>query len=364
MKVRDDEPHVPRLRKARVNGPLLPFFAASVAFTLPIPASAHVNGPTEPSWTAGWTFTPEILIGLLILAALYAAGLRRQRGRDNAGSPWRHVNFFCALAAWFIALQSPLDALAEHSFFLHQVQHLLLQTVAPMIFMLAAPQRLLAAGMPALLRRWMLAPILSSRALRGLFGFLVQPWIAALLLVASLYAWHWPPYHDRALLDEGVHYWMHTSMLAAGLLFYGCVFDPRPAPLGARYGVRMNVLWFTMTANMLLGAALALKDTALYGAYDQVGRLWDLSALQDERVGGLIMWIPGSAACVPAFLALLHIWNSQEARVDARRRRGIAPAAAASGTRNPRVAFWLASAAFIAFAGTLGVGLIATRHLF
>ena len=335
--------------------------AACAAFALPMPALAHVSSATEPASMIRWTLTPDILIGLFILAALYAAGLWRQRGRDRAAAPWRHASFFCALTAWFIALQSPLDALAEHSFFLHQVQHLLLQTVAPMLFMLAAPQRLLAAGMPAPLTRHILAPVMSSRAIRGVFGFLAQPWIAALLFVASLYFWHWPPYHDRALLDEGVHYGMHASMLAAGLLLYGCVFDPRPAPLGARYGVRMNILWFTMTASMLLGAALALKDTALYAAYDLVGRLWGLAAITDERLGGLIMWIPGSAACVPAFLARLRVWDSQAARADARRRRGIAGTARATGNRG--VALWLASAALIAFAATLAVGLIATRGL-
>jgi putative membrane protein len=311
---------------------------------------------------ARWTFTPEILIGLSILAALYAAGLWRLRGRDNAVASSRHASFIAALAAWLIALQSPLDLLAEHSFYMHQVQHLLLQTVAPMLFMLSAPQRLLAAGMPVPVRRAVLAPFIASRAVRGLFGFLAQPWIAALLLVASLYAWHWPPYHDRALLDEAVHYWMHASLLATGLLFYACVFDPRPAPLGARYGVRMNVLWFIMTAGMLLGAALALKDSALYAAYDQVGRLGGLAAITDERLGGLIMWIPGSAACVPAFLVVLRNWSSREARVDERHRRGITVTARA--TANHGVALWLASAALIAFITTLGIGWIAVGHRF
>lgn len=339
---------------------LLPLaMATTLAFLEP--ASAHVSGAPEEHSMIEWTLTPDILIGLLLLATFYALGLWRQRGRDTAAASWKHVSFFSALVTWFIALQSPLDALAEHAFSLHQVQHLLLQTVAPMLFMLATPQRLLAAGMPAFLRRHVLGPILSSRVVRSLFGFLAQPWIAAVLLVATMYAWHWPPYHNRALLDDGVHYWMHTTMLAAGLLFYACVFDPRPPPLGARYGVRMNVLWFTMTAAMLLGAGLFIKDTALYPAYDQVGRLWGLSAIADERLGGLIMWIPGGAACTPAFLVLLHTWNSREAQMHARRRRGIT-LAADMRTPNPRVALWLVVAAFIGFASTLGVGLIAAHR--
>lgn len=341
------------MRPARA---MLGFAAGSV----PAAALAHANGRAAAvPWTA-WIITPEILAGTAIVAALYGAGLWKQRGKEHSARRWPHAAFFSGLAAVFLALQSPLDALADRSFFMHQLQHLLLQTVGPMLLMLAAPQAILVAGVPAGLRRGVLGPILASRPVRQAFGFLARPWIAALLLVASLYAWHWPPYHDLAVLDDAVHYVMHFTMLAAGLLFFSCVFDPRPPPLGAGYGTRINILWAAMTANVLLGAGLALKDTALYTAYEQIGRLWEIGALEDERLGGLIMWIPGSVACLPAFLVVLRMWNSQEARLDERRRRGIAPPAAATRAANYRVALWLALAAFAGFAGTLGVGLITT----
>jgi putative membrane protein len=333
-------------------------FAAGVA---PASALAHADGRAADHhlWTA-WNITPEIFIGTVIVAAIYGAGLWKQRRKQHAAASWPHVAFFSGLAAVFLALQSPLDALADRSFFMHQLQHLLLQTAGPMLLMLAAPQAILVAGVPAALRRGVLGPILASRPVRGAFGFLARPWIAALLLVASLYAWHWPPYHDLAVLDDTVHYFMHFSMLAAGLFFFFAVFDPRPAPLGARYGTRINILWAAMTANVILGASLALKDTALYAAYEQIGRLWELSALEDEQLGALIMWIPGSAACVPAFMVLLRMWSSQEARLEERRRRGIPASVVAVRTANYRVALWLALAAFAGFAGTLGIGFITT----
>lgn len=337
--------------------------AACVAVELPAPALAHADRAADAS-TLGWNVTPDIFIGILLVGALYAAGGWRQRGKDSALSRWKHLSFFSGLTALLVALQSPLDALAEHFFFLHQVQHLLLQTVSPMLLMLAAPQRLLVVGMPPTLRRHVLAPMLSSGAVRAVFAFLARPWIAALSLVASLYIWHWPPYHDWAVLNSAAHYLMHITMLAAGLVFYACVFDSRPAPPGTRYGTRVNILWFAMTANMLLGAALALKETALYTAYDRIGWFGNLAALGDERLGGLIMWMPGSAACVPAFLVLLRMWNAQETRIDERRRHGIALTPHAAAATNHRVALWLVLAACIAFAGTLGVGVITTGHRF
>ena len=353
--VADRSGHWKRLRTAG---------SAIAAVVAPAAALAHVDHEADAASTAGWNVTPDILIASLLVAAVYAAGLWRQRSKGSTASPWKHVNFFCGLAAVFIALQSPLDALANHLFSMHQVQHLLLQTVAPIFLMLSAPQGLLVAGMPAAVQRYVLRPVMSSRAVRRVFGFLVRPWIAAFLLVASLYVWHWPPYHDRAVLDDTVHYLMHVTMLAAGLLFYWHVFDPRPPPQGAGYGTRWNILLFTMTAGMLLGAAIALKDTALYTAYDRAGRLWELSPLTDERIGGLIMWIPGSMLCVPAFLVILRMWNSRESRLDGHRRRGVAPVMPAVRAGNLEFALRLAAIALAAFGATIGVALITTGQRF
>ena len=253
------------------TAPAARVISAMAASAAPGAALAHAEDQAAAvPWTA-WNITPDILAAIVIVAALYAAGLWKERRRERGAPRWRHWAFFGGLAAVFVALQSPLDALADRLFFVHQVQHLLLQTVGPMLLMLAAPQGLLVAGMPAALQRHALGPVMSRRAVRGVFGFLARPWIAAFLLVASLYGWHWPPYHDLAVLNDAVHYLMHFTLLAAGLLFYWCVLDPRPNPLGATYGTRWNILLFTMTAGMLLGASIALKSTVFYTAYDHIG---------------------------------------------------------------------------------------------
>ena len=102
----------------------------ALAAALPITALAHVDTePAADAWSA-WDLKIDILAGLALAAVLYAAGMWKLRARDSASGPWRHTSFFGGLAALFVALQSPLDALAEHSFFMHQLQHLLLQTVA------------------------------------------------------------------------------------------------------------------------------------------------------------------------------------------------------------------------------------------
>ncbi|MCL6646109.1 MAG: cytochrome c oxidase assembly protein [Dehalococcoidia bacterium] len=333
---------------------------AAAASLAPAVALAHSGShPLEVPWTA-WNFSPEILAGTLLLGALYVRGLARER---HMAGPARAAAFFCGLAAVLLSLASPLDALAERSFFVHQIQHLLLQIAAPLLLLLAAPQRILLSGVPPGLRRGVLARVLTSPSLRRVFGLLVRPWVAAFLLVATQYVWHWPPYHDLALLDDAVHYLMHVTMLAAGLVFFASVLDPRPPPIGAAYGTRWNALLFAMTAGMLLGAALALKETVLYAAYERFARPWGLEATSDERIGGLIMWIPGSILMVPVFLHLLRLWNAREGRLDERRRRGLPVGARAGPGRNLGLALALGAIAIAVLATTFGVALLATGEL-
>ncbi len=286
---------------------------------------AHVETSAAANpWTT-WPFTPDIVLGTLVMGALYAFGIAARGARQRPVPWWRHMSFFGGLLLVFLALQSPADVISEHVFAIHQIQHLLLHTVGPMFLMLAAPQILLTAGLPEPLRRWVLAPIMENGLMRGLFRFLSQPVVATVIFTGSLYFWQIPHYHDVALLNTSVHYLMHATMLVAGLVFFWRVFDPRPAPLGARYGVRLAMLWITVVGNILIGAVLTLKSSVLYPAYDQLGRWFGFTALPDEQLGGIVLWIPGSMMCVLAILVVVALWGSHDTRIDERRQRGIAP---------------------------------------
>lgn len=66
-----------------------------------------------------------------------------------------------------------------------------------------------------------------------------------------------------------------------------------------------------------------MKRTPLYDSYEANGRIWDLGALQDELLGGFIVWIPGSMMFVVLLLLVIRLWGARESRVDGLRQRGI-----------------------------------------
>ena len=99
-------------------------------------------------------------------------------------------------------------------------------------------------------------------------------------------------YHDLAILNDSVHYLMHTSSLFTSLVFVWRVLDRRPAPRGTPYGVRLIMLRVMNLSNIVIGSYLAFKGSFLHSAYAQLGRLWNLSALGDELLRGALIWIP------------------------------------------------------------------------
>src|SRR6185312_14465371 len=111
---------------------------------------------------------------------IYGAGIRRRRGRSNVGQKLRDTAYFTGVASVFLALESPIDALADHLFWVHQIQHILLRMMAPMLIALSAPQATLIRGLPRTLRASMLSPFASVGVLRSVFGVVTNAVVVTL----------------------------------------------------------------------------------------------------------------------------------------------------------------------------------------
>jgi putative membrane protein len=333
------------LRTYRVNW----CFAASLLLA---PRAAVAHGDEiyagEPIM-AMWQFEPEIVAGLLIAGALYIAGVRR----GASSQWWRHALFFGGLAALALALLSPIEPLADHVFVIHQVEHMLLRTIGPMLILLSQPQAALMRGMPDRLRRQVFSPLVASSGVRRTFGFFAQPAVATFLFVGVSWFWMTPKWHDIAILDEPIHYSWHVSLLVTGLFFFSTIFDPRPAPAGPSLGTRLVMFWCAAMGNIVLGAFLTFKNVPLYHAYDVMGRMFGLDALTDEQIGGLTMWIPGCMMFALSAILILYRWGLDEERtLERRRRMGTAEAHSATqaanlSRSNRAVAVGLGSFAFL-----------------
>ncbi|HTK71391.1 MAG TPA: cytochrome c oxidase assembly protein [Croceibacterium sp.] len=314
-------------------------FAAALLLAA-APAAAHGDHLSQGTsvWSL-WQFSPEILLGLAFAGAIYWRGSRG----GQVARRWRIASFFGGLAALFVALISPVEELSDHIFSVHQVEHMLLRSVAPMLLFLSVPQAAMVRGCP----RWLTRFFGGSGWLRRLVGVLRFPPLATLLFLLSSYFWMIPYYHDMAIENEPIHYLWHITLLVSGLIFFSVIFERRAPPQGPGLVTRLGMFAAAALGNIVLGAFLSLKDVPLYSAYVVLGHMWHVSELTDEQTGGIIMWIPGTMMFAMSAIWIIYSWAREETRLTDRRFRTGRELVNATRQSNGALALGLLSAALL-----------------
>jgi putative membrane protein len=266
---------------------------------VPIASILHFFEPYE--------FSPTVaLIALLSLAA-YVRGLRL---RGLKGQGLRAFAFVTGVAIMYVSLQTQYDYWAQHMFFMHRTQHLILHHLGPVLIVLSAPFATMRAGMPEPVRRRVVDPILANSVLRACYRAVQQPVVAGVIFVGLIYFWLIPPIHFYAMLNVPLYNTMNWGMAVDGLLFWRVMLDPRvPSPDGAAgYGVRIGVLIAVAFPQILLGALISFAQHDLYPNYAICGRMWPISPVVDQQLGGLITWIPPAMMSFIGLLIVLSQW--------------------------------------------------------
>ena len=242
-----------------------------------------------------------VVTGLIAAAALYAAGIARlwRRAGRGAGVPaWRVIAFFTGLAILALALLPPLDTWGAQLFSMHMLQHELLMLVAAPLAVAGAPLGVFLWAFPPAGRK-RLAAALTSTPVPLVWGALVQPLTAWTLHAAMLWLWHVPRFFQAGLADDGVHALQHLCFLLSALLFWSALIGAR-TPL--RHGAAVLYLLTTLIHSGMLGALLTFSPRPWYPAYAGRTEAWGISLLEDQQLGGLIMWVPAGVVLMLAGL--------------------------------------------------------------
>jgi cytochrome c oxidase assembly factor CtaG len=282
--------------------------------------------PIARAALSSWDWRPEVIAFMLMLGALFWLGWRRLRaigvrrhGWRSLGAVWRPLCYTGGLLVIGLALMSPLDVLVQQFFFMHMIQHLLLIMVAPVLLLLPNPLPYVLWGLPERLRLAVGRGINSlinkestaGRALRKMTG----PFAVWFIMIAFIVGWHDPGMYNAALRSDFVHDLEHLTMFLAGMLFWWTVTGAGPRlHKNLSRPAKVAFVIAAIPANMALGAALAFSQEPIYTYYSDMPRLWGISVLDDQRLSGIIMWIPGSMMYFMTALSLIFMILSGEGR--------------------------------------------------
>lgn len=281
--------------------------AAGLALTAAVPSRAwgHEDAPLAPHdlWRA-WTLEPLVLLGITAAALVYFHGVRQVWRRAGAGRGvrrWQAACFAGGLGILAVALISPLHALGGVLFGAHMTQHVLLMGIAAPLLVLGEPLRAAAWALPPQSRR-RAADLLAATGLRAMWRGITTPAAAWVLHALVLWAWHAPRLYSATVGSDAIHTAQHTSFILAAVVFWAALRDRATHGLGVLY------LFTTAVHSSILGALLAFAPVAYYTPYEATAPLWGMSALEDQQIGGLIMWVPAGLVYFGAALALLASW--------------------------------------------------------
>ena len=254
----------------------------------------------------GVAVLPVILAGHFGLGWLYHRGLSHPRWRRTAPATRQRVFFWLGLLAIAAGSAGPLAFAGAGSFATHQVGHVLMRLLGPLMIALAQPWGVIAAALP---RRWRRR--LAEIATRSPLRVLRHPAAATLLLIGVFYLWHLPALFRQAVDIPALGALAHVTLMLTGLWYFAMLLDPRDPPEGAARGARLLTGVAVVFSNILLGALIALKDSVAYGPAGMHG---GLATLSDEAIGGYVIWVPSSILMIVATVLALHGWNRAEER--------------------------------------------------
>lgn len=290
-----------------------------------------------PVWTillTGWSLPWLPVIGILVAAGLYMRGVRVvDSAHPRHPIPASRRNCFLAgLLVLYVAVGSPIAVYDTSLFWVHMIQHLLILNVAAPLLMLGGPITVWIRASSPRTRRRVVLPLLRSRPV-AILTFPITCWI--LLGPLVLYATHFTPMFDAALRLNWVHEIEHALYLFASCLFWWPVVGRDPSRWKLSYPAKLLYLFTAMPALTFLGLALMNSNQVIYPTYAAaaVARGWGLSAIDDQKLAGFIMWVPGSMFVLVAILWTAAQWMRAEERageridrvLDARRATGTAP---------------------------------------
>jgi putative membrane protein len=257
--------------------------------------------PPEP-WQ-DWDLHPSVVIGLVLLGGLYVY-------QGGLAAPRRQLaSFVAAILVLGLALNGPLHDLSDYYLFsAHMAQHLVLTLVFP---------PLLLYGIPA----WALRPLFqrSPRLVFGIAARATRPLTAAVIFSTPITLWHFPQFYEAALRHHAVHIVQHLVFIASAVLMWWPILSPVPELPRAGYPTQLLYLFLLGLPMSLAGALITLSTQVLYPFYLTAPRVWGLSPIADQQLGGLLMWVVGTLALWAAATVVWFRWSAREEHGDVER---------------------------------------------
>ena len=261
-----------------------------------------------------WAWEPITIALLAASGLLYASGVRalwRRAGTGSGIKRWQAASFGAGLLALTIGLLSPLAWLSTVLFSAHMTQHEVLMLVAAPLLVFGHP---LVAVIWALPRRWRDTVGGATRhpAFSNAWQRATTPLTVFIIHAIVLWLWHVPALWEAAMRSTPLHAIQHLTFVLAAALFWWGMVHGRYGRMA--YGAAVFYVFLTAIHSSLLGAVMTIAPSIWYRSYVDAAAKWNVDALVDQQLAGLLMWVPSGVIFIVLGLALFAAWLGESER--------------------------------------------------
>lgn len=256
-----------------------------------------------------WALDVPWLLLCALAAAWYVRAWRRSRAMGTPHPAWRMVAFLAGVVLVLLAVISPIEHYGNQLLWANFAGFLLLTMIAPVFIVLSAPLTL-AFRIGSRSRRAALRTLYRNR-LTTIVTFPVFTW---LLFAIGTYVWQFTGLTDLAAENVFVRDFQQLTSLVIGLLFWLPAIASDPVRWRLAYPLRALYVFVEMTHKALFGGMFLSMSTAMHDGFASNLPEWGPSAIMDQRIAILVLWLGGNMVFVAALVGIIIGWMRYEAR--------------------------------------------------
>ena len=258
----------------------------------------------SPVTFSHWHTEPALVGGILFVSWCYAIIVGPYRRNFSANLPYSrsHTLWFCAsMISFYLAVGSPLYPLGENFlFFAHMIQHNILMYVSPLFLLLGLPHEIVDHYLE------------NKPNLEKFLKFLFHPIIAGLMFTLVFSFWHIGEFYEAAIRDKTLHMAEHLSMFFTSVAMWWPICGPSKRIPPAQYGPQMLYILAIMLGQTPIFAILTFSKDVLYDTYFYAERVMNLSPLEDQKTGGVLMKLANMVVSVSVLSSVFYRWSKEQ----------------------------------------------------
>jgi len=187
----------------------------------------------------------------------------------------------------------------NYLFSAHMLQHVLLTLLAPPLLIFGIPD-------------WVITKSLGIPVLSNMMRVFTYPLVAFISFNLTFSIWHIPQLYQYSVSFHWVHIIEHSMFIITAILMWWPIASRSRLLPKLNYPLRIIYLFFLSIAQIIVFGMITFSSDPLYDWYINAPRLFGISAMLDQQIGGIIMKVGGGGVFLTLLITIFLKWYKNE----------------------------------------------------